>query len=92
MHSLADLEKHQVGLKLPQYLIDDIDTMTKQFSINRTDIIIEAVKSYISEQKSKILYDRFETSCKEVKAMKDGTLAESTLGDLIDELEAHTHA
>jgi len=57
MHSLAQLEKQQVGLRLPKYLIDDIDAFTDQFSLNRTDIIMEALKSYIAEQKEKMLYD-----------------------------------
>ena len=90
MHSLAQLEKQQVGLRLPKYLIDDIDEFTKQFSLNRTDIITEALKAYIAEQKEKMFYESFEQSTKELKEVLDGKKSESeltTLDELIDELE-----
>ncbi len=61
MHNLAQLEKQQVGLRLPKYLVNEIDEFTKTFSLNRTDVITEAIKSYISEQKAQMLYDRIWT-------------------------------
>ena len=85
MNSLEQLEKQQVGLRLPKYLVDDIDEFTKQFSVNRTDIIVEAIKSYVSEQKANIFYDAFDRSCKELKSSKKGTL--KTVDELIDELD-----
>ena len=90
MHSLTQLEKQQVGLRLPKYLVDDIDEFTKMFSINRTDIIIEAIKSYINEQKTNMFYEKFDSSCKELKKIKDGKLDLEnlqSLDELIDELE-----
>ena len=90
MHSLAQLEKQQVGLRLPKYLVDDIDEFTEQFSLNRTDIITEALKSYIAEQKEKMFYENFEQSAKELKNILDGKTDASeltTLDALIDELE-----
>ncbi len=90
MHNLEQLEKKQVGLRLPKYLIDDIDAFTEQFSLNRTDIITEALKSYITEQKEKIFYTGIEEALKEVKLMVDGKLPKTTLGDLIDELDSNT--
>ena len=90
MHSLAQLEKQQVGLRLPKYLVDDIDEFTEQFSLNRTDIITEALKSYIAEQKEKMFYENFEQSAKELKTILDGKVDASeltTLDALIDELE-----
>ncbi len=90
MHSLAQLEKQQVGLRLPKYLVDDIDEFTEQFSLNRTDIITEALKSYIAEQKEKMFYESFEQSAKELKEVLDGKKSQSeltTLDELIDELE-----
>lgn len=90
MHSLAQLEKQQVGLRLPKYLVDDIDEFTEQFSLNRTDIITEALKSYIAEQKEKMFYESFEQSAKELKEILDGKKSETelkTLDALIDELE-----
>lgn len=92
MHTLSQLEKQQVGLRLPKYLVDEIDTFTKQFSLNRTDIITEAIKSYVKEQKAKIFYDNFDDSCKELKTLVDDTQKRDslqTLDELIDELEDH---
>ena len=89
MHDLKQLQKQQVGLRLPKYLIDDIDAFTKEFSINRTDVIIEAVKSYVSEQKAKLFYDEFDNSCKELQSTlenKNTTGQMKTLDELIDEL------
>ena len=90
MHSLAQLEKQQVGLRLPKYLIDDIDEFTDQFSLNRTDIIMEALKSYISEQKEKMLYEGIAQGFSQIKDIQDGKLDINTLGtldELIDELK-----
>jgi len=86
MYTLSQLEKQQIGLRIPQYLIDEIDEFTKEFSVNRTDIVIEALRSYLNEQKLRMFYEKFDNSAKEVKAMIDGKLEETTLGDLIDEL------
>jgi len=91
MLSVEQLEKQQVGLRLPKYLIDDIDAFTKKYSVNRTDIIMEAIKSYISEQKSKLFYDNFENAAKElqeIRSLKKHKKIQS-LNGLIDELEDH---
>jgi len=90
MHNLVKLQKQQVGLRLPQYLIDDIDEFTKTFSLNRSEIIIEAIKSYINEQKVNNFYNQFDDSCKELKAVTDPEQNRDklqTLDELIDELE-----
>jgi len=50
MHSLAQLQKQQVGLRLPVYLVEQIDELTKEYHLNRTDIIIESIKYYIEKQ------------------------------------------
>jgi metal-responsive CopG/Arc/MetJ family transcriptional regulator len=89
MHTLDQLEKQQIGLRIPQYLIEEVDNFTKEFSVNRTDIIIEALKSYLDEQRSNLMYKSFESSVQEAKEMMNGSLPESTLGELIDELN-HT--
>lgn len=92
MHTLEQLEKQQVGLRLPKYLVEEIDAFTKQFSLNRTDIITEAIQTYVKEQKSKIFYDNFDDSCKELKNVVNSTKkrnSSQTLDDLIDELEDH---
>ena len=89
MHSISQLEKQQVGLRLPKYLVEEIDAFTHQFSINRTDVIIEAISSYISEQKANILYNNFDTASKELKELLDTNTTSSiqSLDELIDELE-----
>jgi len=58
MHTIEELEKQQIGLRLSQYMIDDIDEFTQKFSVNQTDIIMEALRSYISEQKEHLLYEQ----------------------------------
>ena len=89
MHSISQLEKQQVGLRLPKYLVEEIDAFTTQFSINRTDVIIEAIASYISEQKANIFYNDFNAGCKELKNSLDTNNTDTlkSLDKLIDELE-----
>ncbi len=82
MYNLEQLEKQQIGLRLPQYLIDDIDDFTKQFSVNRTDIVIEALRSYIQEQKEKFLFEKELLSrVSDVKSKKVDTLTRSEVFD-----------
>ena len=90
MYSISQLEKQQIGIRIPQYLINEIDEFTKQFSVNRTDIVIEALRSYLSEQKAKLFYDSFDNSVKEAKEMMDGSLPETSLEEFISELETDT--
>ena len=90
MHSLAEIEKQQVGLRLQKYLVDEIDELTKVFSVNRTDIIVEAIKSYIMQEKENMIYDGIENACIELREIRDGKRKVSkkdTLDGLIDELE-----
>jgi CopG family transcriptional regulator/antitoxin EndoAI len=89
MYSLSQIEKQQVGLRLPKYLVEEMDELTQQFDINRTDIILEAVKSYISEQKAKLFYAEFDNSCKELnhKLQNKTSKKLQTLDELIDELD-----
>ena len=89
MHSLAQLQKQQVGLRLPVYLIEQIDELTKEYNLNRTDIIIESIKSYIERQEAQKLYDEFDTACKELKEVLDNPKKADelqTLDELLDEL------
>jgi len=92
MYSVSQLQKQQIGLRLPQYLIEEIDSFTKEFAVNRTDIVTEALRTYLAEQKSKLFYEGFARSVTEAKQMIEAEAQEDTLGDLIDELEDHTHA
>lgn len=93
MHDLQQLEKQQVGLRLHAYLVDEIDELTKQFSVNRTDIIVEAIKSYLSAQKTHMLYESFDSACQELKSINPHSLSSTktaklnSLDSLIKELE-----
>ena len=88
MYALEDLQKQQVGLRLPKYLIDEIDEFTKEYSLNRSEIITESIKAFITEQKQRKIYESFDKSCKELKSVlntKDDTKLKS-LDGLINEL------
>ncbi len=87
MHSVTDLEKQQIGLRLPKYLIDEIDSFTREFSVNRTDIVTEALRAYLSEQKSRLFYEQFDRACKEAKTISEKRDTAPILGELIHELD-----
>ncbi len=90
MHAPNQLEKQQVGLRLPKYMIEDVDELTERFSLNRTDIITEALRSYIAQQKEKMFYDQFREGVRELKGALDGKREDLvTLDELIDELDDH---
>ena len=87
MHTLEQLQKQQIGLRLPKYLIEELDNFTKEYSLNRSELISEAIKAFINEQRANMLYTGFDNSCKELKnALKDDSNLMS-LEELIDELD-----
>jgi hypothetical protein len=91
MYALHQLEKQQVGLRLPKYLIEEIDAFTKEYALNRSELITESIKAFIQAQKERKLYDSFDDSCKELQGiLKKGTDNLGTLGELIDELNNQT--
>jgi metal-responsive CopG/Arc/MetJ family transcriptional regulator len=86
MHTLEQLQKQQIGLRLPKYLIEELDSFANEYSLNRSELISEAIKAFIDEQKANLIYKSFDNSCKELKkALKDDSSLMS-LEDLIDEL------
>ncbi len=87
MNSLSSLEKQQVGLRVPKYLLDEIDEFTTNYSVNRSEVIIEAIKSYVEIQKENIFYDEFKNSVQELKDTIESKNKKDTLEDLINELE-----
>lgn len=87
MNSLLSLEKQQVGLRVPKYLLDEVDEFTKTFSVNRSEVIIEAIKSYVEVQKENIFYAEFDSSVKELKEVISIKNEKNTLEELIYELE-----
>ena len=86
MLSLEQLEKQQVGLRLPKYLIDELDELTKEYSLNRSDLITESVKAFLVEQKHKKFYSDFDQSAKELKSILNKETNETSLDELINEL------
>lgn len=87
MYTLQQLEKQQVGLRLPKYLIEEIDEFTKEYKINRSEVITESIKAFIQVQKERKIYDSFDSSCKELLGvLKNGDDNLGTLEELIDEL------
>ncbi len=54
MQPIEKLEKQQIDIRLPKYLI--IDSLTKEYNVNRTDIITEAISLYRSTKRE--AYDK----------------------------------
>ena len=88
MYTLNQLEKQQVGLRLPRYLIEQLDELASNHSLNRSDLIFEAVRSYIERQKAEVFYQEFDESLQELNAIQQGKqTAELSLSELISDLE-----
>lgn len=88
MYTLNQLEKQQVGLRLPRYLIEQLDDLASSHSLNRSDLIFEAVRSYIERQKAEVFYQEFDESLQELKAIQQGKqTAELSLSELVNDLE-----
>jgi len=65
-------------LNIPNNLLDEL----KEFGKNQNEIIMEAIKSYIKQQKAKKIYNEFENACVELKNQEY-----KNLDELINELE-----
>ena len=89
MQHIELLQKKQVGLRLPGYLLQELDELSAQYDLNRSEIIIEAIRAYLEEQKSRQFYSEFEQAAKELKAAVHGEECGQTLQDLLHELEGH---
>lgn len=92
MHDLARLQKEHIGLNLEKYLVDELDEYSKEYSIDRRDIITEAIQSYLDAQREKELYKSFESSCQEAKKMINGEIPKTSLQDFINETKHNTNA
>ncbi len=60
------------------------------FSSDLPNIIVEAIKSYLSQQRANMAYEGIENAFMELKNIRDGKKSTSSLGtldDLIDELK-----
>ena len=72
-------------------MVEELDEMTKAFSVNRSDIIVEAIKAYISEHKALMIYQEFENACQELEQVvaDDGSNDLQSLDSLISDLESN---
>ena len=86
MHMLSQLQKQQVGLRLPKYLIEKVDELSQKYGLNRTDIITESIRSFIAQQEEREFYESFDRSCKELKSVLETKEEPKTLDELINEL------
>ena len=89
MHTLTQLKKQQVGLRLPVYLVEKLDELTEKYDLNRSDIILESIRAYIAQQEAQEFYESFDKSSRELKeVLNDPKKVErlQTLDELIDEL------
>ncbi|MDC9726778.1 MAG: hypothetical protein PSN35_02940 [Candidatus Thioglobus sp.] len=87
MHTVKELEKQQVGLRMPAYLLNEIDELTKKYKVNRSEILIEAAKSYIDSVAERDVHQRLHSALKEVKLMSAGETPSISARDTIKELK-----
>ncbi len=86
MRSVKELEKQQVGLRMPTYLLNELDEMTKKYKVNRSEILIEATQSYLKSVKEQEVHERLGEAMKEVKLAMDGKIKLRDARSLLDEL------
>jgi metal-responsive CopG/Arc/MetJ family transcriptional regulator len=86
MRSVEQLKTKQVGLKLPVYLLDDLEEITEESSVSRSTIITEAVRFYLEEYQKRKVHQGLKEALTGVKLVQEGKLPRNTLEDLIDEL------
>lgn len=86
MHTLEQLETKQVGLRMPVYLLKEIDELLENFEINRSTFINEAVKSMLQKQKEERVYQRLDEAMSEVGQMLRGEIPKMDARSLLDEL------
>jgi len=89
MHNIYQLEKQQVGLRLPRYLLEEIE-IQKIYAEELPSITLYYPKWYWAHnQKANIFYNDFDKSCKELKTSLSSNSTDSikSLDELINELE-----
>jgi len=89
MNTLSKLQKQQIGLRLPVYLVEQIDEFSKKYNLNRSDIIVESIRSYLEQQEAEEFYNNFDKGCKELKEVLDNPKKANnlqTLDEFLDEL------
>lgn len=90
MHSLKQLETKQIGFRMPTYLVEEIDELTKGFDINRSTFIVEAIRKELKAQKQAKFYEGLGEAMVETRMMIDGDLPKLYARDFINELKNST--
>ncbi|CAC9546851.1 hypothetical protein [uncultured Gammaproteobacteria bacterium] len=90
MHSLKQLETKQIGFRMPTYLVEEIDELTKGFDINRSTFIVEAIRRALKEQKEARFYMGLGEAMEEAKMMIDGKLPKLYARDFVNEFKDNT--
>ena len=86
MHTIKELEKQQVGLRMPAYLLEEIDEARGKYKVNRSEFLIEATQSYLKLVKEREFYEDLRGSMQEAKLMIDGKIPSKSARSLLDEL------
>ena len=87
MQTLANIQKQQVGLRVPKYLLDELDSFTQSYDLNRSEMIIEAIKAFIQTQKEHEFYASFKEASIELKEYQNNpSKPKKSLSMLIEEL------
>ncbi|CAB5494843.1 hypothetical protein THERMOT_182 [Bathymodiolus thermophilus thioautotrophic gill symbiont] len=86
MHSIRELETQQVKLNIPTYLLNDIDEITGEHEVDRSEVLIEAAKSYVALIVEQDVHERFYEALQEVGQMREGKIPKTSAISLLDEL------
>ncbi|SHA08069.1 hypothetical protein BTHERMOSOX_864 [Bathymodiolus thermophilus thioautotrophic gill symbiont] len=86
MHSIPELETQQVNLNIPTYLLNDIDEITEKYKVDRSEVLIEAAKSYVASIVEQDVHERLYKAFQEVRQMREGKTPKTSARSLLDEL------
>ncbi|CAB5501861.1 hypothetical protein THERMOS_1465 [Bathymodiolus thermophilus thioautotrophic gill symbiont] len=86
MHSIQELETQQVNLNIPTYLLNDIDEITEKYKVDRSEVLIEAAKSYVASIVEQDAHERLYKAFQEVRQMREGKTPKTSARSLLDEL------
>ena len=73
-------------LSIPNNLNNELNELSKIYNLDTSKMVIEAITKYIQEQKSKMIYNNFEQSAKELKKVLENKTKLQTLDEFLDEL------
>ncbi|SFV87773.1 hypothetical protein MNB_SUP05-SYMBIONT-5-536 [hydrothermal vent metagenome] len=71
---------------MPTYLLEEVDELTKDYNVNRSTYITEAIKAFNKQQKEDQFYEGLGEAMQEVKLMIDGKIPKISAQSLLDEI------